>query len=194
MDKRWDDLHRAKALVWVALLTFAASSNISNAEPKTFSISGQTFKLKIPESWRAEESFLKTPLMVLGPHDGTHRPVVIVVPTSVASKEVPVEALSRSEPALSRARVEGLSQRGGQVIEEFPLRTIVQGGVRFYITGHRYVVGLDWESPETFEQHSVHAICGGKYFYLTSVIHAAQVSAWKNKADEIMQSLECLGV
>ncbi len=178
----------------VALGVFCYSVSASSEHPfvsRTFNISRQEFAVEIPSNWKSYESLLNTPLMLLGPFDGDHRPVIVIVPTEVPSKAVPPSALEKTTPALTAARIEGITERGGALLEEFPIQKIERNQTRFYQTGRRYSVGVEHGMPEVYEQHSFHAICGGKYFFLTAVLHSTQVSEWKGTSLSIMQTLRC---
>ena len=173
----------------LALLQMAAALAVNS-----FQIDGVDFSMDLPGQWRAEENFMGAPLMVLGPFADGKRPIVIVVPTTIPAKTLTAEVFQQGQATISETRMAWLSKRRGLSLGEFPGETLTPtSGTLFHTTGHRYVVGTETGMNETFEQRTYHAVCGGKYFYISTLVHEKQFGTYIEPVKQIAESLRCTG-
>lgn len=173
-------------VIQICLVFFASAAA---SEVKTHTLKQGSVKFSVPDKWKEAQNLFGIQLTLLGPENGSSRPVITIDSTDFSEFKFDSASLKKNDESYQAGRKKWLSKYDGEVKEFYPYKVIklMNGKVEDHVLGFRYQLGED-----EFSEQSHFIKCKKNLYHFKVLLLSKEETLYKKEIEKLFSSFECV--
>jgi hypothetical protein len=169
-------------------LSLLMMSHLHAGELKSFTLKPGVIKIEVPRGWQEARDLFGIQLTLLGPDNGTNRPVITIDSTQFSEFKFDTESLKKDKESYQNGRKKWLAKNDGSLKEFFPYSTVklMSGKVEDHVLGYRYIFG-----GNEFVEYSHFIKCKKNLYHFKVLLLSREKLKYETEIEILFKNFSC---
>jgi hypothetical protein len=170
----------------ITLLGFGQNFIFCHAAVQSFQLKNVGVEIEVPERWQVARDLFGLPLQILGPQNGTFRPVLSLTDTPLSNIIFDTTKSKPNEGLYQKGRTTWLKKKGGKLISFLPYKSFQSHQMDFHEIGFEF-----WLKNLAYREKTYVFLCKNKLVYLKTLESRQNKLSHELVFKKIIASLKC---